>query len=100
MVFSNKDDEVKMIIVNCNCGCEEAISIKKYIFDKEVQDDEEYYLSILAGQFSAKQRGIFRTIGHRLKLAWKMLRGKEYLLNEIVIKKPEFEELKKKIKGL
>lgn len=100
MVFSNKDDEVKMIIVNCNCGCEEAISIKKYTFDKEVQEDEEYYLSILTGQFSAKQRGIFRTIGHRLKLAWKMLRGKEYLLSEIVIKKPEFEELKKKIKGL
>lgn len=99
MVFSNKDNEVKMVIVNCNCGCEEAISIKKYTYDDDCQDDE-YYLSVLACKYYSNQRGIFKTILHRLNLAWKMLIGKEYRLNEIVIKKSEFDEFKKKLKEL
>lgn len=93
MIFKGKDKHTKVVIVNCNCGCDEAIQIKKLVYD--VNDDDEYYLSILAGEFGATQRGIFRTIGHRLKLAWKMLRGKEYLLTEIVMTKEELEEYKK-----
>ena len=55
----------------------------------------EYYLSILAGEFGSTQRGIFRTIGHRIKLAIKMLLGKEYRLTEILLTKQQFEEYKK-----
>lgn len=93
MIFKGNDKHTKVVIVNCNCGCDEAIQIKKLVYD--VKDDDEYYLSILAGEFGSTQRGIFRTIGHRLKLAWKMLRGKEYLLTEIVMTKEELEEYKK-----
>lgn len=93
MIFEGKDKHTKVVIVNCNCGCDEAIQIKKLVYD--VKDDDEYYLSILAGEFGSTQRGIFRTIGHRLKLAWKMLRGKEYLLTEIVMTKEELDEYKK-----
>lgn len=93
MVFGGKDEHTKVVIVNCNCGCDEAIQIKKFKFDE--QEEEEYYLSILAGEFGSTQRGIFRTIGHRLKLAWKMLLGKEYLLTEIVLTNNEFEEYKR-----
>lgn len=93
MIFKGNDKHTKVVIVNCNCGCDEAIQIKKLVYD--VKDEDEYYLSILAGEFGSTQRGIFRTIGHRLKLAWKMLRGKEYLLTEIVMTKEELEEYKK-----
>lgn len=93
MIFKGNDKHTKVVIVNCNCGCDEAIQIKKLVYD--VKDDDEYYLSILAGEFGSTQRGIFRTIGHRIKLAWKMLRGKEYLLTEIVMTKEELEEYKK-----
>ena len=93
MIFKGKDKHTKVVIVNCNCGCDEAIQIKKLVYD--VKDDDEYYLSILAGEFGSTQRGIFRTIGHRIKLAWKMLRGKEYLLTEIVMTKEELDEYKK-----
>lgn len=98
MIFKGNDKHTKVVIVNCNCGCDEAIQIKKLVYD--VKDDDEYYLSILAGEFGSTQRGIFRTIGHRLKLAWKMLRGKEYLLTEIVMTKEELEEYKKVLEEL
>ena len=93
MVFKGEDEHTKLVIVNCNCGCDEAIQVKKLVYD--VNDEDEYYLSVLTGEFSAMQRGIFRTIGHRLKMAWKILRGKEYLLAEIVMTKEEFAEYKK-----
>lgn len=98
MIFEGKDKHTKVVIVNCNCGCDEAIQIKKLVYD--VKDDDEYYLSILAGEFGSTQRGIFRTIGHRIKLAWKMLRGKEYLLTEIVMTKEELDEYKKVLEEL
>lgn len=102
MVFANKDNEIKMVLVNCNCGCDETIVIKKYINDDDTNtDNDEYYLSILSGKFASGQdRKLFKTIAHRIKLAWKMLLGKDYLLSEIVISKTEFDEFKKKIKGL
>ena len=31
MVFANADKDLKMIIVNCDCGCDEEIHIKKFI---------------------------------------------------------------------
>ena len=90
MIFKGEDKHTKVVVVNCNCGCDEAIQIKKL-----ADDDNEYYLSILAGEFGATQRGIFGTIGHRIKLAFKMLLGKEYRLTEIVMTKAELEEYKK-----
>ena len=30
MIFANADKDLKMIVVNCDCGCEEEIHIKKY----------------------------------------------------------------------
>lgn len=98
MILGGSDKNTKLVIVNCNCGCDEAIQIKKFKFD--AQEEDEYYLSILAGEFGSTQRGIFRTIGHRIKLAFKMLFGKEYLLTEIVMKPEEFEEYKKILEEL
>lgn len=98
MILGGSDKNTKLVIVNCNCGCDEAIQIKKFKFDE--QEEDEYYLSILAGEFGSTQRGIFRTIGHRIKLAFKMLFGKEYLLTEIVMKPEEFEEYKKILEEL
>ena len=43
MVFKGEDKHTKVVIVNCNCGCDEAIQIKKLIYD--VNEDDEYYLT-------------------------------------------------------
>lgn len=97
MVFSKEDKELKMLVVNCNCGCDEELQIRKYKWEPEFDEEDEYYFSIHTSKF-ALQKGIFRTIGHRIKLAFKMLIGKEYLLCDIVMKEHEFEEFKQKIK--
>ena len=74
--------------------------IKKFTYDDVSPNEQEYYISVLAGVFGERQRGIFRTIFHRINIAWKMLLGKEYLLSEIVLTSDEFQELKKKLGDL
>ena len=46
MVFANHDKHTDIIFVNCNCGCEEALQIKHYTYDKELNTENEYYLSL------------------------------------------------------
>ena len=100
MVFSKKDKETQVVFVNCNCGCDEALQIKHYTYDKEIEAEDEYYLSLLAGRFSTDQRGVFKTIFGRIKAAWKMLIGKEYHLTEIVMTKTEYKDLIDKLEEL
>ena len=45
MIFKGNDKHTKVVIVNCNCGCDEAIQIKKLVYD--VKDEDEYYLNSL-----------------------------------------------------
>ena len=100
MVMTGKSKDTKLVVCNCNCGCDEAIQVKKFTYDDVSPNEQEYYISVLAGVFGERQRGIFRTIFHRINIAWKMLLGKEYLLSEIVLTSDEFQELKKKLGDL
>ena len=88
MILSKKDSDCKLVIVNCNCGCDEEIKIKKFN-----HSDNEYYLTIHTSKFSYGQKGIFKQILHRLNISLKMLLGKEYLLTELVLNKKEINEL-------
>lgn len=97
MVFANADKDLKMIIVNCDCGCDEEIHIKKYI-DNETPDD--YYITISEGKFYSLQGGILRRIGHRLKCIWRAIRGKEYLLCDINITEQQIDELIKNLEEI
>lgn len=100
MVIAKADKETKLLILNCNCGCDEAIHIKKFI-DPEIKElEEEYYLSIHTSKFYSEQKSIFRLIGHRIKLAFKMLFGKEYLLNELVLNRSQVDELIKELEEI
>ena len=96
MVFSNGNKDLKVVIVNCDCGCGEEIHIKKYV--DNVSSD--YYITINESKFSSKQNGIFRTIGKRLKSAWNILRGKEYLLCDINITEKNIDELINKLEEI
>ena len=84
MVMTGKSKDTKLVICNCNCGCDEALQVKKFTYDDVSPNEQEYYISVLAGVFSERQRGVFRTIFHRINIAWKMLLGKEYLLSIFV----------------
>lgn len=97
MIFANADKDLKMIVVNCDCGCEEEIHIKKYKYDDTPSD---YYISICEGKFYSMQGGLLHRIGHRLKCIWRAIRGKEYLLCDINIKEENIDELISKLEEI
>ena len=95
MIFydKNKDNE-KMIIVNCDCGCEEKLSISK------IDEADRFYMTLHSCQFYTKQEGIFKIIIHRIKTAFMMLLGKEYLLTDIVLTKEDINKLKDNLEDI
>lgn len=96
MVFFKPTEEEKVLKCECSCGCGEEIKIKSFNFG----DTKQYYLSLCAEQYYAKQNGIFKTIWHRIKTAFKILRGKEYKLTDIVLDENDMKELKEIIKEM
>lgn len=99
MVFYNvnRDGNEKIMKIECSCGCGEEIRIQKNIY---TDDTADYYLSLVMMQFYAKQNGIFKTIKHRIKTAFNILRGKEYKLTDIILKEEDMKELKEIIKEI
>ncbi len=91
MIFVGEDKDISIVIVNCDCGCDEELHIKRFKVDADTSPD--YYLTLCGSKFYSKQIGIFRLIGHRLKNAWRILRGKEYLLCDINIKEEHIDKL-------
>ena len=102
MILANSNNNTKIIKINCDCGCDEEIEIKKFIFeDEEIKPNEdEYYISIHTSKFYSEQKGIFKLIGHRIKLAFKMLLGKEYRLTEVCMKRQDIDDLIKELEEI
>lgn len=77
-----------IIRVHCSCCCEDGFVIN---FDFS----EEYgyaTISTVAAGFYTKYGGPFQIIKDRIKSAWFMLTGKEYLLHEIMLNKTQWNE--------
>lgn len=72
----------------CKCGCGNGMNIT-FCFD-----DDDYYVVIdtVTNGFMSKQCGIFAIIRRRVKAAWLMLRGKEFVLHDIALDKKEWNE--------
>lgn len=77
------------IIISCNCGCE----LLK-ISDIDYKEDKCIYLEIFTSSFYEKQDGIFRTLIHRIKLAFYMLFGREFSLFDMIVDEKEVKKLK------
>ena len=97
MVLYDADKDLELIITNCDCGCDEAIHIKKYVYDGT---DPDYYISICGGKFYLEQTGIFKRILKRIKNSWRALIGKDYKLFEIMVTPENIDELIRKLKDI
>lgn len=100
MVFykedENKDSSNKTVIFTCNCGCGSEFHISKDVYKYEEPkpgETESFYFSSHSGNWYTEQDGIFRIIGRRIKRAWSALRGKDYLYQDVCMRKEEFSEL-------
>lgn len=71
-------NDTNMVVLPCAAG-DHALMI---------QIEEEYgqvYLSVLIPEFYAKQRSFLGRWGERLKMAFIILRGREYTLEEVIL---------------
>ena len=87
-VLLSKDK--KEMIVNCNCGCEEAAHIR---ID---HDDYDYYAiwTYTNGHFYSDQYGVWNSIKEKCKKIWAIIRNNDYYYSDIVMNKDEFEQFK------
>ena len=84
MTFTNKKDNA--FIVTCDCGCGHGLHWEAWTWDDA---DEKYYLALVEPSWYAKQGSRVKSYFKRL---WKALRGKEYCLSEIILKKADVQE--------
>jgi len=84
MIYINKQKDE--LIVNCDCGCGAGLLWQAAKWDDE---GEQFYISLIEYSWYAKQTGKIRPYFKRL---WRVLRGKEYYLTEIVLSKSEAKE--------
>ena len=96
MVLAETGTDVKMIVVNCDCGCNEEIHIVKY--ENGVGLPNDYYITIMESKFYSLQGGIWSKFKHRIKMIWRAITGKEYRLCEICITDEDIDELIKDLK--
>ena len=83
----------KDINLFCSCGCGNGLQIILRLDE----DDHFAYINTLASGFYTEQRSIWKTIMHRIKAAWFMLRGKEFYLHEILITKYQWNDFVKAV---
>lgn len=78
-------DEIK---VECDCGCGNGLHVCIY------GEDNDAYVSVTttASVFFERQCGIFEKLMNRIKAAWFMLCGKEYLMHDIVLSYEQWNE--------
>lgn len=72
------------IIICCGCGCGDGFEIAFKCCDDGY---DCAYLSTTTSGFYAMQDSFARRMARRIKAAWFMLMGKEFLLHEVIINK-------------
>jgi hypothetical protein len=84
----------KSFLFKCSCGC----GILQFNFWED--EYQELFISYYASSFYVHQDGLKDIIWNRIKGAWKMLLGKEYLLYDVCIHKNELQDFKDFVKEL
>jgi hypothetical protein len=97
MVVSGETKKEKLIIVNCDCGCNEEIHISKY---QDVGLPNDYYISIMESKFYSMQGGMWSKFKHRIKMVWRAITGKEYKLCEICLTEQDIDNLIQKLENI
>lgn len=100
--------KINQIETSCSCGCTTLKIVKNENYtDKEIEENNldkdiqyDYSFIFLVDKFTSKQEGVFSIIKRRLKLAWYAIRGKEYLLEDMVFTQKQINELIKELQEI
>lgn len=77
--------------IQCDCGCGNEVSVELVI--RNSQDDCDVSIRTVCSCFISKQEGPWRIFKRRLKAAWFMLTGQEYLLHDVILDTGEWRAL-------
>lgn len=92
VLVSDKKNE---IIVDCNCGCQDAVHIR---IDANKEFDSYAFLTYLNGNWYRDQDDqVLRCIGRKLRKIWAIIRNKDFYYSEVLMTQKEFETFKKYI---
>lgn len=84
-------EDKKDLIVNCECGCENALHIR-------IDPEDDYYLHVLNSNFYRNQNmTVFKIICTKLKKIWSIIRSKDFYYSEICMTAKDYETFKKYI---
>lgn len=92
MISDNKKD----LVINCKCGCHNAI----HITVDDTEKDSDYYSFITymnANWYRDQNDGVIQCFTRKLKKIWRIIRNKDYCYSEIMMSCDDFEQLKKYI---
>lgn len=81
------DNSEKKVYIECSCGTH-GIRLSHF------EDDDYLYLAIFSQNFYNKQKDpFFIRLGKKIKFIWSIIRGKEYLLEEFILKQEDVNQL-------
>ena len=76
------------LILDCKCGCDDAIKFKVDLEDADA--DIIMFATLLTSKFYSKQENFIKRI-------WGVIRNKDYCYGEVVLTKEDFRAFKKYI---
>ena len=89
-------DNKKEMIVDCKCGCGDAILIK---VDDSYKDANEYLIQTYMNSnwYRDQDDRILRVIGRKLKKILAIIRNKDFYYSELIMTKEDFKKYKEYI---
>lgn len=96
MILYGEENDLKKIIIECECGTE-SLEISKY----EWKDGtENYYLQLILYAWDTEQDGFFYKLKNKLKIMWFILTKGQHRFMEIELSKEHIEELRDSLNKL
>lgn len=90
MLSKDKKKKEAKVYFPCDCGSE----VMEITYADWVEDDECCFISFKLDAFSAKQTSPLDIIKDRVKLAWRILKGGDYFLYDLITTKEKLGELR------
>lgn len=91
MEENNEIEKYEEITVPCDCGCS-MLHISR--------DKDNAYLAFYLNAFYSKQEGYWKTFKRRIKMIWYIIRGKDYMFEDVSISIKTFKQLSKDMQNL
>jgi len=79
------------LFIECDCGC---VGLKLDKFWEDEPENDEMYMTFWIAKFYANQDTSWDRLKVKMKLLWRVLKGGDYFLQELVVTRKNVEKMK------